>query len=329
MRYRCVVKDDSSIFIQDVIEDELYSVDDLDIEELNYLTKFLDTKFTSEVKVINDIKEGRLNIKERYGIRMFDIRTHLFLGNEIIERYVENTKGTLVISPLITNTFIECRVENILISSLVPKEILILNNENTEIGVKVKYPIKSLVISAKSALDLVVSYESLTKLNFFTLVDPMILQIEELNRNEQILPEELNRNEQLLPLKGIYSVNRIRVKSEKFDMGHLLSLYKCMIPVSELYLGTGLYNIEVWFDFVTNRLISSTVHESGDILEWLLAKEEYKGDITRIKLQLFELVYDNCNISDINKNISYKGKVYHIEYAYRPHRQSLFVSELQ
>lgn len=320
MRYSCTMK--YTLNIVDTVDNEIYFISDLDIDELKYLY-FGTPLFQHEVKVLQNILDTgncETNCSDRV-IRKNDWID--FLEEEITKSHNE----TVQTSYFIQNSIIMCPAEEIIVNGTNRHSLTIHLNDLSP-RIKINYGLKVLYMTSVrncSTACIKINEKDLQKIDILVTDLEVPLSIDELNNNLPIV----------FP-KG-FDVRLVKVFCDRFSLCNLKGICDAFSHIykkevlegsrvrQEIHLYTDLYDIEEWFDYIINKEINLFLLENGRILEWLLSLEDVSNiygtenmSSTVFKAEKFKLTLSYTSypkgIADYvkhgkDKKVLYKNKI--------------------
>ena len=257
MRYISTLED-KNIVIKDVIDNEVYNIEGLDIVELGYI---MGKGFADEVFVIQEY----LNGKSEFGNRTIEHEQETITATD--------KEGIVNTSHILEDSIIEVETNTIIVNNRAKCDLQfrhhLQSSQPSIVRLKIKSSIKELRISGYSRVtDVVICEKDLLRIGSLDIVG-FDLGIEELNKNT--------------PTKEVLThiTTDLTVRCERFSMLNLLNVPN----VSKYSLFTDPYDIGEWFSKLCECDLSGRggkpiyIHDKNKkIMEWFMSLENTTGD---------------------------------------------------
>ena len=255
MRYISTLED-KNIVIKDVIDNEVYNIEGLDIVELGYI---MGKGFADEVFVIQEY----LNGKSEFGNRTIEHEQETITATD--------KEGIVNTSHILEDSIIEVETNTIIVNNRAKCDLQfrhhLQSSQPSIVRLKIKSSIKELRISGYSRVtDVVICEKDLLRIGSLDIVG-FDLGIEELNKNT--------------PTKEVLThiTTDLTVRCERFSMLNLLNVPN----VSKYSLFTDPYDIGEWFSKLCECDLSGRggkpiyIHDKNKkIMEWFMSLENRK-----------------------------------------------------
>ena len=308
------------LVVRDTIDNELYDIEDLNIDELRYyLSCFPNSK---EFNVLQEVVNGRTELPLKDEVKCVYKASIPISINPLYEKFTSvppdgiintSTILTVIIIDINTPADLKCITIN-------NKHKCVLNIRSTEqskgIRLKIKNKLNKLVLATlEEKTEIIISEKDLAKIGKYEESFDLVITIDELNNNKAL--RDCN-----------HRFNTLLVRCDKFDMSNLLN-----INVDGYILACNeLYNIEKWFDQISKVLQEKRlkIYEKGSLLAWVHTLENFelsgnttKPEYSNFVLELLELdgfeTVDNIKLKQFQQNKgtllkTYKNMVIELNY---------------
>ena len=314
MRYTCIIISNEVVII-DNIDKEVYSIKDLDIDELGYLNMFSSNILREEMLILGNMLETEEE-KRTFNNRVVD--THRLPYNivnmhTVYEEITSLNDKVISTSPIITKTIIseeiikegidKVVVNNIYCCTLYTKACK-KNYRAQSFQLVIKNKLHSLSIKFGYQNPIFITEKDLSKIKSIEVNPRIILSVIELNNDK--------------PIKEIPHIHTLGVYADKrFSMLNLVNIHSF---VNTFHLQAELYNIEEWFDQVRHiRTQVLCIKENGQILDWFTQLENSEYEQSNAYVGYFVLICKNT--LPINQIMHKVYKSTHITLAVRSDEQ--------